>query len=404
MRRTLVATVAALVSLAGGPASAQGITLFGDARLGLGYNINNDGSVRAPDADGDFPDDLRAVSRVRFGVIMTGETDSGITFGATIRADNARGRPGRRGRPARRQRLRLRRLGHAHLRRHQRRRRAVGRRRAGELLADRPHRHQRDAVHLERRQLRRRQRRRAFRAQPLRPADGALRLRLSAGFGLSVSTDRDLADMAVGAGYAGDFGGGYWSVGVGYYDFASFTTIGDPELTLVDTDGDGAPDAVVEGEPVGVTFPAGDQWSVGLKGEYDAFSFGVTYTALNSDSEDLGQADADNLLLGAAYSFGNVSVGAYYGKILNANGVRRVRGAGRRRRLRPDRAVRPRRRRHGQRRHRQHLPAAGLGQRPARSRQRRDRRLRHPDGVLSGGVSLAGLLFPTAPACASLGA
>ena len=33
------------------------------------------------------------------------------------------------------------------------------------------------------------------------------------GFGLSVSTDRDLADIAVGAGYAGDFGGGYWSVG-----------------------------------------------------------------------------------------------------------------------------------------------------------------------------------------------
>ena len=58
----------------------------------------------------------------------------------------------------------------------------------------------------------------------------------------------------------------------------------------------------------------------GLKGEYDAFSFGVTYTALNSNYEDLGQADADNLLIGAAYNFGNVSVGAYYGKILNAKG------------------------------------------------------------------------------------
>ena len=68
--------------------------LFGDARLGLGYNINNDGSVREPDADGDFPDDLRAVSRVRFGVNMTGATDSGIAFGATIRADNALGGQG----------------------------------------------------------------------------------------------------------------------------------------------------------------------------------------------------------------------------------------------------------------------------------------------------------------------
>jgi hypothetical protein len=40
---------------------------------------------------GTFEDsgDVRAVSRVRFGVRMSGETNSGITFGATIRADNA---------------------------------------------------------------------------------------------------------------------------------------------------------------------------------------------------------------------------------------------------------------------------------------------------------------------------
>ena len=44
--------------------------------------------------DGETDDDLRAVSRVRFGVNMTGETDSGITFGATIRADNAQGGQG----------------------------------------------------------------------------------------------------------------------------------------------------------------------------------------------------------------------------------------------------------------------------------------------------------------------
>ena len=143
---------------------------------------------------------------------------------------------------------------------------------------------------------------------------------------------------------------------------------------------------------------------MGLKGEYDAFSFGVTYTALNSDSEDLGQADADNLLIGAAYSFGNVSVGAYYGKILNANGSdafevldgadaygltgqydlgggATVNGG----------IVRT-------------YPQPGSGSGPARSRQRRDRRLRHPDGVLTGGVGLAAPPFPTAPACASLGA
>ena len=74
-------------------ASAQGIALFGDARLGLGYNIDNDGGILI-DEDGTTPDDLRAVSRVRFGVNMTGETDSGITFGAEIRADNAEGGEG----------------------------------------------------------------------------------------------------------------------------------------------------------------------------------------------------------------------------------------------------------------------------------------------------------------------
>ena len=77
----------------GASASAQGVVLFGDARLGLGYNIDNDGGVVFDDA-GQTPDDLRAISRVRFGVDMTGETDSGITFGAEIQADDAEGGEG----------------------------------------------------------------------------------------------------------------------------------------------------------------------------------------------------------------------------------------------------------------------------------------------------------------------
>ena len=87
MKNVLFASTALAALAIGGAASAQGVTLFGDARLGLGYNINNDGS-----ANGD--EDVKAISRVRFGVNMAGETDSGISFGATIRADNASGGQG----------------------------------------------------------------------------------------------------------------------------------------------------------------------------------------------------------------------------------------------------------------------------------------------------------------------
>ena len=45
MKKVLFATTAASTLLIGGIASAQGIALFGDARLGLGYNINNDGGA-----------------------------------------------------------------------------------------------------------------------------------------------------------------------------------------------------------------------------------------------------------------------------------------------------------------------------------------------------------------------
>jgi outer membrane protein OmpU len=98
MKKILFTSTALAAMAFGGVASAQGISLFGDARLGLGYNIFNNGNLNLND-DGETDDDIRAVSRVRFGVNMTGTTDSGITFGATIRADNSAGRPGRCFRP-----------------------------------------------------------------------------------------------------------------------------------------------------------------------------------------------------------------------------------------------------------------------------------------------------------------
>ena len=51
MKKVLFATTATAALLVGGVASAQGIALFGDARLGLGYNINNDGSIRTETDD-----------------------------------------------------------------------------------------------------------------------------------------------------------------------------------------------------------------------------------------------------------------------------------------------------------------------------------------------------------------
>ena len=54
----------------------------------------------------------------------------------------------------------------------------------------------------------------------------------SRGFGLSLSSNRDLTDIGVGAGYAADFGGGSWSVGVGYYKFNSFLETGERPRAL----------------------------------------------------------------------------------------------------------------------------------------------------------------------------
>ena len=51
------------------------------------------------------------------------------------------------------------------------------------------------------------------------------------GFGMSVSSNRDLTDIGVGAGYAADFGGGSWSAGVGYYKFDGFRRPATPAPT-----------------------------------------------------------------------------------------------------------------------------------------------------------------------------
>jgi len=301
--------------LIAGAASAQGVALFGDARLGLGYNIDNDGGVLV-DEDGNAPDDLRAISRVRFGVNMTGKTDAGITFGATIRADNAEGGEG--GTQGQTE-------GEVFVSG------AWGTLTYGDTNAadeqwvgDVPGNYsltgltdinetrfvsnggsfgEDNGSHFAENPFARPTVRYDFDYQS---------------FGFSLSANRDLTDIGVGAGYAGDFAGGSWSVGAGYYTFQSFVVEGDPELTVVE-DAEGNL-VVVSGLPVETVVPDGEQWSVGLKGTYDTFGFGMTYTKLTSDSEDDGNVEADELLVGGSYTFGAVSVGAFWAKVLSAEG------------------------------------------------------------------------------------
>jgi len=320
MKKALFATTAASALLIGGIASAQGIALFGDARLGLGYNIANNGSVLTETNDNgdiDTPDDLRAVSRVRFGVNMTGETDSGITFGATIRADNAQGgQGGTDGQTAGSVFVSgsfgtltfgdtnaadeqwvgdvpgdfsLTGLGDLDETRYISNGGTFG----GDSGA-------------------------TFAANPF--ARPTIRYDFDImGFGMSVSSNRDLTDIGVGAGYAADFGGGAWNVGVGYYKFDSFVQTSDGGLVVV-PDGQGG-FVIVPGADVENVVPNGEQWSVGVGADYDAFAFGVTYINLNSDETAFGKAEADNLLVGATYTFDAFSVGLNYGKILSASGL-----------------------------------------------------------------------------------
>jgi outer membrane protein OmpU len=323
MKKALFATTAASALLMGGIASAQGVALFGSARLGLGYNIYNDGSIRTEtDSAGNIqaPDDFRAISRVRFGVNMTGETDSGITFGATIRADNAvGGNGGTFGQTAGSVFVSgsfgTLTLGDTN---------AADEQWVGDVpgdfsltgLGDLD-----ETRYVSNGGSFGNDSNFSFASNP--QARPTIRYDFDImGFGMSVSSNRDLTDVGVGAGYAADFGGGSWSLGGGYYDFDNFTTeASDPTLVCVDTNADGICESVELQSTPGQDIPGGHQWSVGLSGDYDAFAFGVTYSQVDTDADADGlKYKADNLLLGASYTFDAWSIGANYGKVLNASG------------------------------------------------------------------------------------
>lgn len=80
MKKILVATT--ILSASAGLAAAE-VTLSGDARMGVIQNFS-DGF-----ADNGDESDLAFTSRARVVFTMSGESDSGLSFGATFRADNA---------------------------------------------------------------------------------------------------------------------------------------------------------------------------------------------------------------------------------------------------------------------------------------------------------------------------
>ena len=303
--------------LANGTAAAQGVELFAEAFLGLGYNIDNDGGVLFDD-DGQTPDTVRAISQVRFGVAMTGETDSGMVFGAEIWADDAEGGEGGQvgqvegsvfvsgdwgtltfgdADAADQQwvgdvpgNFSLTGLTDINDTKFISNGGSFGDD-SGETFAENPF------------------------ARPTVRYDFVLE-----DFGISVSTNRDLTDIAVGAGFSADLAGGSWGLGIGYYNFASFVEFEEESLEPIDSDGDGDSDELVPGTAEGNLIPAGEQWSLGLAGEYERFSIGITYTNVTSDSDQFGREEANDLLIGASVTLEALSFGAFYGKVLTAKG------------------------------------------------------------------------------------
>lgn len=338
MRRTSALTLAltaTALTAAVLPAAAD-IEIRGEARLGLGYNISNDGeptykdsktrtvtreeTVLVPVVDPETgvvtvreerqlvsrdvvtelgaTDDLRAVSRIRFGVVMTGESDSGISYGASIRADNAPS--GGTGPSAR--------TGQT----------------AGEVFVSG-----------------------AWGTLTFGDTDGADYARVGdpignatltglgdynelpflsngggsdndelqflanpetrptvrydydyQGFGLSLSTDRTLDSVGVGGSYEHAFSDmASVKLGAGYYDFSAF----EGELNYY-----GAVDV-----------PDGDEWAASLTGSYGAWQGGIGYASI--DAGDLGQLDV--MSLGAGATFGAWTAMAYYSNVVSGDAL-----------------------------------------------------------------------------------
>lgn len=82
MKKVLFATTAIVATSIAGVSFAQGVDVSGEARLGLIY------------VDDGTDDDVDGTSRIRVKFAASGTSDSGLTFGFNVRADNAVGGQG----------------------------------------------------------------------------------------------------------------------------------------------------------------------------------------------------------------------------------------------------------------------------------------------------------------------
>ena len=287
MNKVLFATTATAALLLGGMASAQGISLFGSARLGLTYQEGRD--------DNPAREEVEATSRVRFGVNMTGESNSGVTFGASVQAHEAEaanngGLDGTVFISG-----------------------SMGTLTYGDTsgadenwVGDVPGNVSLTGIGDENETpfisngggaaatqegsdgLR-------FLSNPL--ARPTVRYDFDlAGFGISASTNRTLQDVALGLGWSGQaFGDTGFSVGLGWNKFSDFYTVENP---------------IAGAEPVA----GGDQFSASLGADFGDISTGIVYQKLDNDD-----GKYSTFHIGASMPFGATTLGAFYVKAIDAN-------------------------------------------------------------------------------------
>jgi outer membrane protein OmpU len=82
MKKILLATT---MLVAGASIAAAEVTLSGDARMGVISNFSDNNALNGDESD------LTFTSRARVAFTLSGESDSGLSFGAGFRADNAGG-------------------------------------------------------------------------------------------------------------------------------------------------------------------------------------------------------------------------------------------------------------------------------------------------------------------------